>query len=159
MLMIGSAFVKNGQMNLRFELVAISGKLEKVEYELGTPLLDFIWMEDEMIDKAFQMILMAFLSVYKSKMDFDSTLEYMNPLVEITLKKNMYLYFYQSAFVAAMITGVINQKKAVAILKEYLLDDCDLLNLRASDSTAFSAGICAVLPRRRAPVNRNQFRT
>jgi hypothetical protein len=143
--MIGSAFVKGGQLNLRFEWFAISGKLEKAEYALGAPLLDFIWMEDEMVDKVFQMVMMAFLSSHKGDSNIEDTLEYMNLFVERTLEKNLYLYFYQSAFVAAMITGATSQKKAVAILKEYLLDDCDLVNLRASDSTVFSGGICAVL--------------
>ena len=143
--MIGSAFIKNGQLNLRFEWFAISGKLEKVEYALGAPLLDFIWMEDEMIDKVFQMVMIAFLSSHKGDPNIDDTLEYMNRFVDVTLKKSLYLYFYQSAFVAAMITRTMDQEKAIDILKEYLLDGNNLTDLRASDLAAFSAGICAVL--------------
>ena len=143
--MIGSAFIKNGQLNLRFEWFAISGKLEKAEYALGAPLLDFILMEDEMVDKVFQMVMMAFLSSHKGDSNTEDTLEYMNRFVDVTLERNLYLYFYQSAFVAAMITGTMDQEKAVDILKEYLLDDNNFAELRVSDFAAFCAGICAVL--------------
>ena len=83
--MIGSAFIKTGELNLRFIWLAISGKLEKVEYELGTPLLDFVWMEDEMIEGAFHMVLKAFLSSYKSFQNSDDLLEYMDRFVRATL--------------------------------------------------------------------------
>lgn len=143
--MVGNAFIKNSEVNLRFEWIAISGKLEKVTYELGTPLLDFIWMEEEMIDKAFQMILKAFLSSYKSFPNFDDLLEYMDRYASITLEKNLYLYFYQSAFIAAMITGLFDQEKAMEILEEYLLSDSELVDVRSNDYNGFAVGICSVL--------------
>ena len=143
--MIGSAFIKNGEVNLRFEWIAISGKFAKIEYELGTPLLGFIWMEEEMIDKTFQMVLKAFLSSYKSFKKFDDLLEYMDRYIAVTLEKNLYLYFYQSAFIATMITGLFDQKKAIEILEEYLLDDSELVNVRANDRNGFAVGICSVL--------------
>lgn len=143
--MIGSAFIKNCELNLRFEWLAISGKLAKVEYELGTPLLDFVWMEDEMIDKAFQMVLKAFLSSYKSFPKFDDLLEYMDRYVRVTLEKNLYLYFYQSAFIGAMITGLFDQEKAMGLLEEYLLGDSEIANVQSNDFNGFAVGICSVL--------------
>ena len=143
--MIGSAFIKDGELNLRFEWLAISGKLEKVEYELGTPLLDFIWMDDGMIDGAFQMVLEAFLSSYKTFPDLDGLLEYMGRYVREALKRNIYFYLYQSAFVGTMGTGMFDQEKAMEILREYLLDDSELVNIQSSDWKGFAVAACSVL--------------
>ena len=85
------------------------------------------------------------LSSHKGDPNIEDTLEYMNRFVDVTLERNLYLHFYQSVFVAAMITGTMDQEKAIDILKEYLLDGNNLTDLRASDLAAFSAGICAVL--------------
>ena len=64
---------------------------------------------------------------------------------KLTLEKNLYLYFYQSAFIAAMITGMFNQEKAMEILREHLLDDSELINIRSNDWKGFAVGACSVL--------------
>ena len=143
--MIGSAFIKDGRFNLRFDWRSIPGSLVKVEYRLGSTLLDFVWMEDKMVDEIFQMVLKAFLSSYNTFSSFDGLLEYMDQYVRAALEKNIYLYFYQSAFVGAIIAGMFNQEHAMELLREYLLDDSERINIRSNDWKGFAVGVCSII--------------
>ena len=54
----------------------------------------------------------------------------------------IYLYFYQSAFVGAIIAGMFDQEHAIEILREYLLDDSEFINIWTNDWKGFAVGVC-----------------
>ena len=143
--MIGSAFIKDGLINLRFDWRSIPGNLVKFENELGSTLLDFIWMDDKMVDGMFQGVLHDFLSKYNTFSSFDGLLEYMDQYVRKALNKNIYLYFYQSTFIGAIIAGMFDQEHAMEMLREYLLDDSELINIRSNDWKGFAVGACSII--------------
>ena len=90
----------------------MSAVVENVEYELGTPLLDFVWMQEDMTDELFDYLEKVYLMCRVGHEDFDSTLQTFMPYLKTTLEKNLYLYLYVDAFVSSVLKGAVNPKKS-----------------------------------------------
>jgi hypothetical protein len=142
--MIGSAFIKGNEINLRFEWV-VSGKIEKVECELGTPLLDFVWMQEEITDKLFDHLEKVYLMCRAGHEDFDSTLQTFMPYLKTALEKNLYLYLYVDAFVSSVLKSAVKPQEAFEDVREYLLDDSELIGIDTNSPEAFAIAIRMVL--------------
>jgi len=142
--MIGSAFIKRNEINLRFEW-ANSGKIEKVEYELGTPLLDFVWIQEAMTNKLFDNLEKVYLICREGHEDFDSTLQTFMPYLKVALEKNLYLYLYVDAYVSSVLKGSVKPQKAIEDTREYLLDVSELIGIDTNSPEAFAAAIKMVL--------------
>ena len=142
--MIDSAFIKGNEINLRFEWVS-SGKIEKVEYELGTPLLDFVWMQEDMTDELFDYLEKVYLMCRAGHEDFDSTLQTFMPYLKAALEKNLYLYLYVNAFVSSVLKGAVKPQKAIEDVRKYLLDDSELIGIDTNSPEAFAIAMRMVL--------------
>lgn len=84
--MIGSAFIRGEEIHLRFECM-VTGRIEKAEYSLGPPLMDFIWLPPEVSVGLFEQLQKLYLLCVKNGEDYDQTIRSFQPSVLKALKK------------------------------------------------------------------------
>jgi len=135
--MIGSAYIKNGEINLRFEwVVSAQGEdkqIEAVSYEMGTVLLDFMWLSPELTLDIFENLKRLFLTCRANHEDYDSMINAFQPYLQLTLKSNLYLFFYVKAYIEFLMHGSIYMDQALQEIKSYLLDDFEVESVDFSD--------------------------
>lgn len=137
--MISSAFICGKEIHLRFEWM-VTGRIEKAEYLLGTPLMDFIWLPPEISEGLFGQIQNLYLLCVKNGEDYDQTIQSFQPFVLKALEKNIYLYFYVLSYMDTLLHGLIRSKETIERLKLFLTDKGKGLDM---DDISFSD--CEVL--------------
>jgi hypothetical protein len=145
--MIGSAFIRGEEIHLRFEWMT-TGRIEKAEYLLGAPLMDFIWLPPEVSGGLFGQLQKLYLLYAKNGEGYDQTIQSFQPFVLEALEKNIYLYFYTLVYMDVLLHGRIRSKEALERLKLFLTDKGEGLemdDISFSDATILSEWGKAVL--------------
>lgn len=108
--MIGSAFIHGEEIHLRFEWM-VTGRIEKAEYSLGAPLMDFIWLPPEVSVGLFEQLQKLYLLCVKNGEDYNQTIRSFQPFVLKALKKNIYLYFYTLEYMEVLLHGLMRPEE------------------------------------------------
>ena len=132
--MIGSAFIREQAIHLRFDWM-VTGRIEKAEYPLGAPLMDFIWLPPEVSEGLFGQLQKLHLLCVKNGEDYDETIRSFQPFVLKALEKNIYLFFYTLAYMEVLLHGLIRSKETLERLRLFLTDKGNGLDM---DGIAFS---------------------
>jgi hypothetical protein len=140
--MIGSAYIKDGEINLRFEWFIKSkeenSQVDSVSYELGTFLLDFMWLSPELTLDIFENLKSLFFTCRANHEDYDSTINSFQPYLQLTLKSNLYLFFYVKEYIEFLMHGSIDTGQSLQEIKSYLLDDFEVESVEFSDISALA---------------------
>ncbi len=89
----------------------VTGRIEKAEYSLGAPLMDFIWLPPEVSVGLFEQLQKLYLLCVKNGEDYDQTIRSFQPFVLKALKKNIYLYFYTLAYMEVLLHGLMRPEE------------------------------------------------
>jgi len=137
--MIGNAYIKNGEINLRFEWVIKAkeenSQVDSVSYELGDFLLRFLTLPSEALFKIFETLKSVFLSCLAGNEDNESMMNDFERYLQLTLSKDLYLFFYVNAYVEFLLNGRIDKVKALNDIKSYMLDDFEADKIDFSDDS------------------------
>ena len=140
--MIGSAYIKNGEINLRFEWFIKAkeenSQVDSVSYELGDFLLRFLTLPSEALFKIFETLKSVFLSCLVGNEDNESMMNDFERYLQLTLSKDLYLFFYVNAYVEFLLNGRIDKVKALNDIKSYMLDDFEVESVEFSDISALA---------------------
>ena len=121
--MIASVYLKGNNIHFYNEERSLTN-VGGVAYELGRPLLDFVWYEQERFEEAFSMMAEAYDNEYAhigaKKPDFISETKRMMSELQ---QREVYICFYHKIFMDFIYAFIDSPRQAVEKLSEKLPND------------------------------------